>query len=102
MTKKVKISHLEMIVFNIDNMNVSESSINKLSDLIKKEQIREFSSEKVSKLYSNNLEQTIEKNLEDLEKNAHKPKVRIDLFDDCVSNFRQDIMRELRDLKYKS
>ena len=101
MTNSEKISHLEKLIFKIENLNVSESSIKDLSSLIRNEQRREFSSENESKLYSNNLRQTIEKNLEDLEDNATKPKVRIELFKDCVSNFKQDINRELVDLKHR-
>lgn len=99
MTNLEKKAHLEKILFKINSLNISESSIRDLSNLIRTEQRREFTSENESKLYSKNLKQTIEKNLEDLEKNASKPKVRIELFNDCVSNFKQDINRELGDLK---
>ncbi|KVV16248.1 hypothetical protein [Flavobacterium sp. TAB 87] len=101
MTNTEKKVHLKNILSKIENLNISESSIRDLGNLIRSEQRREFSSEAESKLYSNNLRQTIEKNLEDLEENATKPKVRIDLFKDCVSNFKQDIKRELGDLKHR-
>ena len=101
MTNLEKISHLKKLIFKIENLNISESSIRELGNLIRNEQRREFSSKNESKLYSNNLRQTIEKNLEDLEENAKKPKVRINLFKDCVSNFKQDINRELGDLKHR-
>ena len=39
--------------------------------------------------------------MSNLEDNATKPKVRIELFKDCVSNFKQDINRELGDLKHR-
>lgn len=100
MDNSEKKTHLEKLLFKINNLYVSESSIRDLSNLIRNEQRRETSSKTESKLYSNNLKQTIEKNLEDLEKNADKPKVRIDLFKDCVSNFKQDINQELANLKY--
>ncbi|CAM3474267.1 hypothetical protein [Flavobacterium chungbukense] len=101
MTEADKKIHLENLLFKIDNLYISESSIRNLSNLIRDEQRREINSKNISKLYSNNLSQTIEKNLEDLEKNASKPKIRIELFKDCVSNFKQDINRELSDLKYR-
>jgi hypothetical protein len=101
MTEADKKIHLENLLFKIENLYISESSIRNLSNLIRDEQRREINSKNISKLYSNNLRQTIEKNLEDLEKNASKPKIRIELFKDCVSNFKQDINRELSDLKYR-
>jgi len=101
MTNPEKIIYLEKLLFKIENSYISESSIRDLSRLIRNEQRREISSENESKIYSKNLSQTIEKNLEDLENNADKPKARIDLFNDCISNFKQDIERELADLKYR-
>ena len=101
MTNSEKKLHLENLLFKINNLNISESSIRNLSTLIRDEHRREICSKSESKLYSNNLRQTIEKNLEDLEENATKPRVRIELFKDCVSNFKQDINRELGDLKHR-
>jgi len=101
MTNSEKILHLEKLLLKINNLNISESSILNLSSLIREEYLREIHSKFQSKIYSNNLKQTIEKSLEYLEENASKPKVRIDLYKDCISNFKLDINRELGDLRYK-
>ena len=102
MNNSEKKMHLEKLLFKTNNFYVSESSIRDLSNLIRNEKRREASSKTESKLYSNSLKQTIEKNLEDLEKNADKPKIRIDLFKACISNFKKDINQELDNLKYLS
>lgn len=101
MNNSEKISHLENILIRLENLNITESSIKELSLLIRTEYRNELTSENTSKVYSNNLKQTIEKNLEDLEANINKPKLRIELFNDCISNFKQDVDRELTDLKYR-
>lgn len=101
MTKTEKIKHLEKILFKIDNLIATESSVKELSTIINTEFLREFSSETKSKIYYKNLEQTINKNLKDLEKNAKKPNNRIELFKYCVSSFKQDINREIGDLKHR-
>lgn len=101
MTNTEKIERLKNLIFKIENLGISESSIKKLSLLIKNEHQIEISNENPSKIYSNNLKQTIENQLDNLEHNSSKPKLRIPLFEDCVSNFKQDIERELEDLKYR-
>jgi len=101
MKNQEKIKHLEKLLFKLKNSFITESTIKELSRLIRDEFNREKSSENGSILYVKNLNQTIEKYLVDLEKNADKPKVRIDLYNEFISNFKQDIDRELTDLKMR-
>jgi hypothetical protein len=50
MTEADKKIHLENLLFKIENLYISESSIRNLSNLIRDEQRREINSKNISKL----------------------------------------------------
>jgi len=96
-----KREHLEGLKEKTNNLNISKYNIRLLKNVLDKEYYRETNSENKSELYIRNLKQTIEKQLDLLLQNIDKNVKRISLFHDTIANFKMDIERELRDLKYK-
>lgn len=97
---KDKIKHLENLKSKIKGMYLNEMNIKSLSKLIQKELLSEKTSKNSSRLYINNLEQTIDKQLDILVSSRKKPNNRITEFNEVRDNFIMDINRELGDLKY--